>query len=83
VHDLIVKAGEQLARLLGDEGKMAVIAGIDDFILGVEHDALDGGGANVKADSERIGHKARSFLVKNMVLIDNAYKYATYINMTL
>ena len=56
VHDLAVKAREQLARLLRDEGEMAFVTGINDLVGLVQHDALDGGRADIQTDAKGFGH---------------------------
>ena len=56
VHHLVVKAGQQLARLLRDQGEVAFIAGINNLVGFVEHDALDGGRADIQTDAKSFGH---------------------------
>ena len=56
VYHLVVKAGQQLARLLRDQGEVAFIAGINNLVGFVEHDALDGGRADIQTDAKDFGH---------------------------
>ena len=68
VHDLVIKAGQQLARLLRDQGEVALIAGINNLVGFVEHDALDGGRADIQTDAKGFGHN------------ENVLSIVTYIN---
>jgi len=59
------RALEQVARTCADIGVMALVLGVDDFVLVVQDRELDGGGANVDAQVERA---ARILGVPNRVL---------------
>ena len=56
MHDFVIKPREQLARFLRDEGEMALVTGIDDLVSLVQHDALDGGRADIQTDAKGFGH---------------------------
>ena len=52
--DFMVKPGQQITGFLGNQRKMPVITGKNDFVLAVEHHAFDGRGTDIKADAKGI-----------------------------
>ena len=61
VGDILVKAREQLAGFLADEGIVPVVAGINDLVAAVQDDAFDGRGTDIQADSKGFGHDRDPF----------------------
>ena len=57
MYDLVIKAGQQLAGLLRNKREVALIAGINDFVLFIEDNTLDCSGTDIKSNAENFGHK--------------------------
>ena len=65
VNEILIDSGQEFSGFLSNQRKVSVVAGIDNVILIIKYDTLDGCRTNVKTDAHMIcGHEGKAFFLQ-------------------